>query len=370
MTTAPPSPHDDPAATLSWLRQQVSTELTSALQHRRSGTAHIGPETAEAFEVAERLAAGGKRLRAAFAYLGWTGYADTPDPAHVLRAGVGLELFHLAALVHDDVIDASHQRRGQPAAHRQFARHHELAQMISDPEDFGTAAAILLGDLLVAMAGGELSAAAAPLPAQAGARVRDLVTEMMSEVTMGQYLDIYAQSAAWSTDPEQDLERAHRVVRSKSARYSVEHPMLLGAAIAGAGPEDLSTTRAIGLPIGEAFQMRDDLLGVFGDPEVTGKPSSDDLREGKRTVLITTALTLAEPDQADRIRRSLGGPISEDDITDIRRILTSCGAVDAVESLITARAEQALTAIQQSGWPSPARDLAQHLAEAAITRST
>lgn len=360
----------DPDVTLTWLRRRVSADLDDIWARRREDSAHIGPEVDRAFIVAQRLLSGGKRLRAAFAYLGWAAYSDTETHGPVVRAAVGLELFHLAALVHDDVIDASQQRRGVSAAHRQFSQAHREAQLLGDPEEFGDAAAILLGDLLVVMSTGELAEAAAALPQGPAERTREVVTGMTAEVTMGQYLDIYAQCAPWSSDPARDLDRAYRVVRSKSARYSVEHPMLLGAAMAGADAEQARTASAVGLPIGEAFQMRDDLLGVFGDPRVTGKPSGDDLREGKRTVLITTALTRATPAQADQIRGALGGPLTDDDVANIRQILTTCGAVAEVERLIANRAEQARAVIDESGWPDPAKDLARHLAQAAIARST
>lgn len=363
----------DPAATLDWLRHHVTTDLEAALEDSRSRTTGVGPEIAETYAIGRRLLRGGKRLRAAFAYLGWVGHtggAQEADPAAVLRAGVGLEFFQMAALVHDDVIDGSQTRRGMPAAHHQFAEQHGARQMMHDEGRFGQAGAILLGDLMMVLATHELAEAAAMLPAEPASTTRRIVTDMMSEVTLGQYLDIYAQSAPWSAQPAEDVERAHRVVVSKSARYSVEHPLLLGAAIAGADGEQLATTRAIGLPIGEAFQLRDDVLGIFGDPEVTGKPSGDDLREGKRTLLITTALAATDPARAEQIRAVLGSAVSDDDVAMVREILTDTGALAQVEQMITDRSEQALAAIDASAWPAPAQDLARHLARAAISRST
>lgn len=344
------------------------------METSRSRTTGVGPEVAAAYEVGRRLLSGGKRLRAAFAYLGWVGHAakaqeGDPAPA-VLRAAVGLEFFQMAALVHDDVIDDSHTRRGMPAAHRQFAEQHRAGQMMHDEGAFGRAGAILLGDLMMVLATHELAEAAAMLPPEPATTARRIVTDMMSEVTLGQYLDVYAQSDPWSPQPTDDVERAHRVVVSKSARYSVEHPMLLGAALAGADDDQLVTTSAIGLPIGEAFQLRDDVLGVFGDPQVTGKPSGDDLREGKRTLLVTTALATAEPARAEQLRNVLGTPVTNDDVAMVRQILSDSGALAQVEQMITDRSEQALAAIDASGWPAPAQDLARHLARAAITRST
>src|SRR5699024_3216891 len=178
--------------------------------------------------------------------------------------------------------------------------------MLGSAERFGTSAAVLLGDLLLVAARRELEQAVAQCALQAQARSRTIISDMMTEVTVGQYLDIYAQSVPWSQDPAVDLDRARRVIRSKSARYSIEHPLRLGAALAGANEEQLGLCSRIGLPIGEAFQLRDDVLGVYGDPEITGKPAGDDLREGKRTVLLTLAVLRAGAEQRDLLRRHIG----------------------------------------------------------------
>src|SRR5690625_5165873 len=164
----------EPAATLTWLRETVSTELTRAIEESERRTAHVGPEVSAAYTVAKRLLAGGKRLRAAFAFLGWAGHGRTAEPDVALRAGVGLEFFQLAALVHDDLIDASETRRGIPAAHHQFAQRYRDERMLHDAQGFGQAAAILLGDLLVVLANHELGAATASVPGPAGERAHRL----------------------------------------------------------------------------------------------------------------------------------------------------------------------------------------------------
>src|SRR5699024_9685911 len=193
---------------------------------------------------------------------------------------------------------------------------------------------------------------------------------VMAEVTVGQYLDIYAQSAPWADDPEVDLDRARRVIKAKSARYSVEHPLALGAAMAGANRAGCEAIRAVGLPVGEAFQMRDDVLSVFGDPSVTGKPAGDDLREGKRTVLVTSAMTLASPPEIEILRSRIGDPdLTEDQVVEVREILTSCGALAAVEELITQRAATAQAAIDALDLPPEQDQLLRELATAAITRN-
>ncbi len=191
----------------------------------------------------------------------------------------------------------------------------------------------------------------------------------MAEVTVGQYLDIYAQSAPWSSDPAVDLDRARRVIRSKSARYSVEHPLVIGAATAGADDATLTALHEVGLPIGEAFQLRDDVLGVFGDPATTGKPAGDDLREGKRTVLVALAMTRAGDADRARLQGMVGRPdLTADDVEQARDILRRSGAVDAVETLIVERYRSGLDALASSGIPAAAQAQLAELAGAAIER--
>lgn len=357
-----------PKDSLTLLRNAVSTRLTERLVRYQDELSYVGHEVQDLFDIAGPLLDRGKRLRAGFVAAGWRSFGGAPLAQAEVQAGSGVELFQLAALVHDDIMDASLTRRGLPAAHLQFARLHTEREMISDAGAFGMAGALLLGDLLLVAAESELHAALAPLPEREHA-ARTVFEHMMAEVTVGQYLDIYAQSAPWSKDPSVDLERARRVIKAKSARYSVEHPLALGAAMAGADEGELAAVRRIGLPVGEAFQLRDDVLSVFGDPQVTGKPAGDDLREGKRTVLVTLAMTLASTAEVEVLKRSIGNPdLSEDQVVQVRGILTSCGALGQVEELIDERATTARAAIDAMGLDASAAALLHKLSDAAITR--
>ena len=212
-----------------------------------------------------------------------------------------LELFQAAALIHDDVMDGSDTRRGQPAVHRRFAALHRGNHWLGSSEDFGVAGAILAGDLCLSWcdemyAGSGLS----PESLAAGRAVFDL---MRTELMCGQYLDMLEQVQATTT-----VDRARHVILYKSAKYSVQQPLLLGGTLAGASRELLATYDVYGRALGEAFQLRDDVLGVFGDPATTGKPAGDDLREGKRTVLVAVTLERCSPAEAAVVRRSLGDP--------------------------------------------------------------
>lgn len=352
---------------LSALRNKVSDHLTHVLERHRTQFSEIGPEVSDLFDVASPLLARGKRLRAAFLATGWRSFSGEPLAFPEIQAGAGLELFQLAALVHDDLMDDSLARRGLPAAHLQFRSLHDERAMISDGETFGAAGALLLGDLLLVAAQSELDAAVRMSTDPATAR--QIVQEMMAEVTVGQYLDIYAQSAPWSTDPTVDLDRAKRVIRAKSARYSVEHPLAIGAAMAGASPEQRQGIRAVGLPVGEAFQLRDDVLSVFGDSDVTGKPTGDDFREGKRTVLVTVAMTLASAPEVEILRTAIGDPnLTDAQVDEVRKILTSSGAVEHVEELIAAKSQTALVAIDALGLSEEKAALLREVSSSAVTR--
>lgn len=354
---------------LAQLRDAVSAHLSTTMEKYRSSFAHVGPEVSDLFDVAEPLLDRGKRLRAGFLAAGWRLFGGQELHEAEVRAGAGLELFQLAALIHDDLMDSSPKRRGLPAAHHQFASIHKDRGMTANRQTFGNAGALLLGDFLLVAAESELQAALDAAPEHAVA-ARAVFEEMMAEVTFGQYLDIYAQSAPWSPDPQVDVERAQRVIRSKSARYSVEHPLVLGAVMAGAPQEGITAVREIGLPVGEAFQLRDDVLGVFGDPSVTGKPAGDDLREGKRTLLVTLAMTSASRDEVDYLQANLGNAdLTDADVERIRHILTTSGAVDHVEAIIAQRSEVAIEAITRLDADSQNTQILLRLAESAISRS-
>lgn len=356
---------------LSELRQAVSTRVTASIAELAERHGAIGPEVADLFTISRDLLSGGKRLRAAFAAAGWAAFGGEDLATPVVRAGSGLELFQMAALVHDDIIDASTTRRGMPAAHRQLARRHGELGMDGDPDRFGENGALLLGDLLLVAAQQEVEGGLEGLPEPARRRSRSILLAMMAEVTVGQYLDIYAQAAPWSEDPAVDLDRARRVIRSKSANYSVQQPLRLGAAMAGAEDAGLAACTAFGLPVGEAFQLRDDLLGVFGDPAVTGKPAGDDLREGKRTVLVASAMTRASTRQRDVLQKSLGNAeLHADEIDAVRAILHATGADREVEDLIAERVAEGLAVLETAPVSPQADAVLRALVQAAVSRTS
>lgn len=346
----------------------VAARLDLFLDEIRARSGEYGPDAVLFLDAAAATLQGGKRLRARFCHAGWLAATDTPagDPLWGLAAA--LEVFQSAALVHDDLIDNSDTRRGRPASHRALESAHRRAGWHGDAAAFGRSSAVLLGDLLVAWSDDLLEETLSAHPHAAATRAE--YAQMRRDVTVGQMLDITEESA-WSVNPPAVLlERALRVASLKSARYSVEEPIVLGATLGGAGQKSLSALRAFGHPVGMAFQLRDDVLGVFGDAALTGKPAGDDLREGKRTALIAVARDRLDSEERRRLDAGIGDQdLSPDDVDTLQRMIRACGALAHVERMIdeyTTEAERALTAADLS---TEAEAALGELAAAAVARS-
>ena len=361
-------------------RDAISAAITGFLTEQSAVLDSMGPELAPVHLMAGQLLCGGKRIRPAFCVWGYIaagGSTDEADLRPLLTAAASLDVLHVSALVHDDVMDSSDLRRGRPAAHRQFEALHSTAGWLGDSVAFGKAGAILLGDLLVMWSAQMLQAAG--LNQSALERALPIVEAMRTEVTCGQYLDIVAQAhplrqkapAIGSVRPsiELALDEANRVVEYKSARYTVQRPSQIGAALGGGDDQLYYALGAYGSPLGRAFQFRDDLLGVYGDPQLTGKPAGDDLREGKRTVLVAHAFAHADEAGRQLLLRRLGDPdLGADGIADLQQVITESGARDAVESMISEGYERALKALHDVDMTDEGRAGLTSLADAAVRR--
>lgn len=345
------------------LRSQIESELSAFLSDQREQLAAIGSELDPvSSSLTEYVLNGGKRLRPLFAYWGFLGAGGIHNQS-IIRACASLELIQACALIHDDVMDGSDTRRGYPAIHKRFETLHRTEGLSGPSEGFGLAAAILLGDLALVWA--DKMFHSANIEADPLRRALTVLDDMRVEIMAGQYLDVLEQALA-----SQSIERSLRVARLKSAKYTVERPLHFGAALAGAGPEILDAYSRYGMPLGQAFQLRDDLLGVFGDPEETGKPAGDDLREGKRTVLIAAALEGATGTQAAFIEQHLGrATLGVHDVMSMREIIIDTGAVRVVEEMIENGLTEALDALENSDIESNARIKLTELALAATRRT-
>ncbi len=313
----------------------------------------------------DSLLAGGKRLRPAFCYWGWRG-AGGDDRPEIFAAAASLELLQASALIHDDVMDGSDTRRGQPAAHRRFEAMHRGAAWRGSAEGFGAGAAILLGDVCLTWCDEMFHGSG--MPADALRRAQPIYNVMRTEVMCGQFLDLVGQAQGPGPDGRAMVEAALRIVKYKSAKYTIERPLQLGAALAGS--DAMEAMSAYGLPLGAAFQLRDDVLGVFGDPAQTGKPAGDDLREGKRTVLIALTLERATSFQAKTVESLLGDPaLDESGVEQLRSLIVGTGALDACERMIDQHAAEASSALAAAPLTSEAREALAALTVAATSRS-
>ena len=355
----------------------IDAHLKAFFDTKRDDVSSISDDLIPLVDYSRGLLAGGKRFRARFCYWGYRAIAgingsqppqSADHPAFVLATA--LEVFHAAALVHDDIMDKSDTRRGDASAHRHFESRHREAGFAKDPAHYGESAALMVGDLLLAWSSELVTKALSEITTPAViAAVRGEFHQMWNEVTMGQFLDIHEESCWPVVASDQRFERVMRVVTYKSAKYSMEAPLRLGAALAAGTNEQRDSLSAFGLPLGVAFQLRDDMLGVFGDPEETGKPAGDDLREGKRTVLIA----LAEATMSSGVRRvfeeMLGNPeVTEEQISVMQSTLNESGAVAQVEQIIEESAERALTALDQARLDGEAAAELRRLADAVVSR--
>ncbi|WP_247045121.1 polyprenyl synthetase family protein [Arthrobacter rhizosphaerae] len=346
----------------------VAGKLNDFLTSRQNIMSTISQDIDPLMGSIANLVTGGKRLRALMCYWGWRGAGGNASASEVVTAGSALELFQAAALIHDDIIDRSDTRRGGPSVHRRFTQLHADQGWSLDSERFGHAAAILTGDLCLSFS--EESFTDIGERAASGSQARLIFNLMRAEVMAGQYLDILEEVAGPVRDRAGAVTRAQSIIRFKSAKYSTEHPLALGGALAGASEELLRGYSAFALPLGEAFQLRDDVLGVFGDPATTGKPAGDDLKEGKRTVLVAFALDLATPQESAFIDSCLGRPdLTDEDIAEIRRIIVDCGALQATEVLIDEFGSAAFAALDLLPLEDLPKTALRKLAEATVSRA-
>jgi geranylgeranyl diphosphate synthase type I len=345
-------------------RARVEERLEAFLTGKASDAKSRALPTLAVEELWAFLAAGGKRIRPVLCACGWHAAGGGPEPAGLVSAGAALEMFHAFALIHDDIMDRSDSRRGKPTVHRCMAAEFTLTHSPADADQLGVGAAILIGDLALTWSD-ELLHGIGMAPDRLIAAL-SLIDEMRTEVMYGQYLDLTCGAA-----PEARTDEPLTVIRYKTAKYTIERPLQLGAALAGADRRLLDGLSAFAIPLGEAFQLRDDLLGIFGDPDETGKSRLDDLREGKRTVLVALALAAADEGQEADLRAALGDQaLTEDAARRAREIITATGAAAGVERMIEERYGQALDALAAAALPEPVDHSLRAIARSAAWRTS
>ena len=314
-------------------------------------------------EISRLVNAGGKRLRPAFCHLAFVGAGGDANSAKLVDAQAALELLHASALLHDDVIDGSLTRRGEPTTHVRYTKTHENNSWASESRRFGEGAAVLVGDLAFVYADQLMNIASGD--------VAKIWNEMRIELNIGQYLDLLG-----SAQRERNLTKAERVCRYKSAKYTVERPLQLGAVLAAPerSEELMLALSKYGLPLGDAFQMRDDVLGAFDATQsgksATGKPVGDDLREGKPTPLLAMAYQLANTAQKQVLDLVGSTKITDQDVNKIQEVIKQTGALDELESKISALTAEAISGIKQAPITQSAIDSLIELAEFVSQRAT
>jgi geranylgeranyl diphosphate synthase type I len=341
---------------------RVDGRLADLLAAEQDRWRALDRDLTEPLAVLRRLVdAGGKRLRPAFCHWAFVGAGGDPDDPRVVDAGAAFEMLHAFALVHDDVMDGSETRRGEPAAHVRFAATHRAAGWRGESRRFGEGAAVLAGDLAHVYADVLLG----DVPAD----VAGVWHALRLELDVGQYLDLIGTARG-----ERDPTVARRISLYKSGRYTVERPLHLGAALAGRLPDLRDALSAYGVPVGEAFQLRDDVLGVFGDPSRTRKPIGEDLREGKPTPLLaaTVARTRADGDRdaLARLDRVGAGDMTADDVAAVQRTIVDSGALAEIEDDIERLTARAVDAIDAAEVTPAAREELVDLARYVAARDT
>jgi geranylgeranyl diphosphate synthase, type I len=344
------------------LVEGVDAELRRFLRDQRRAFAAHDRDVLGLFDELDRvIASGGKRLRPLFCCLGvMAAGAEVGDRA--VRAAAALELLHTFAIVHDDVMDRSRTRRGAPATWVHLEGLHRERGYRGDAEGFGLAGAVLLGDLALVLAGRAFRESGFPDARLLTAQER--YDRMRTEVVAGQYLDVLAANRGIADEPE-----ARRIAFLKSGGYTVEGPLQIGALLAGGSGDLLSCLSTYGVSLGEAFQLRDDVLGVFGDPDVTGKDRDSDLREGKRTVLVARAAAAAGPDDRAFLEERLGrANLGPGEVERARRIIEETGALDGTLALIEELVAAATAAVDRAVIPEEAAELLERMAELVAVR--
>jgi geranylgeranyl diphosphate synthase type I len=337
-----------PAAptSLSHIARRVDARLQLLLDTERTRWSAFDPDLAQPIdEIARLVLAGGKRLRPAFCHWGFVGAGGNPDDQRVIDAGAAFELMHAFALFHDDVMDGSATRRGEPTTHVVMSQLHEKHSWVGESRRFGEGAAILVGDLAFVYADQLLLGAPQP--------VWSVWNELRVELNFGQYLDMLG-----SANSERRLVKAERICRYKSGKYTIERPLHLGAVLAAPEKAEqlLPALSAYGLPLGDAFQMRDDVMGAFGETSVTGKPVGDDLREGKPTPLMAMATARANAAQLGILQLVGSTVLNDAQVADVQTVIRETGALEQLEQQITSLTNEAIEAVGKAPLSQEARN--------------
>ena len=343
------------------LRSDIYQHLSILVEKYCAELTELDPQLTLVAEALKDYLSEGKRFRSIFALIGYLGAGGELKP-EIYRAAAALEFLQACALIHDDLMDGSDTRRGKPSIHKQFEMLHSA--------QFGSSAAILIGDL--ALTWNERAFHESGINKAEQIAVNPIHDVMRTELMAGQFLDVLEQTKSGAESFS--IERSLKIARYKSGKYSIERPLHFGAALALASyseklSEYLTIYSEYGLPLGEAFQLRDDLLGIYGDPEQTGKPAGDDLREGKRTALIAYAHDRGSQEVKALLEKKLGTDLNQNEIEELRTAIIETGAVTHVEEVIAKLSKEALASIQRDELTSESKQLLREMIDQVVNRT-
>ncbi len=321
-----------PPAELTEIAARVQIRLGEILAAERQEWAALDPSLDEPLgDLADMVLGGGKRIRPAYCHWGWLIGGGDPGGDGALDGGCALEILHAFALAHDDVMDGSDTRRGAPTVWRKFVQRHRDRRWLGEDRRFGEAAAVLVGDMAMVLADRTLG--------EVTPETRAVWDGLRTELNMGQFLDVVGSARGSATADE-----ARKIIEHKTARYTVVRPLQLGAALAGR-PDLAEPLARHGRPVGMAFQLRDDVMGAFGDPAATGKPVGDDLREGKPTLLMALARSAATQSQR-AVLEAVGSEMDDETVAGVQQVIVDTGALARLEDEISDLLEEALDALE------------------------
>ncbi|HEX7456729.1 MAG TPA: polyprenyl synthetase family protein [Candidatus Nanoarchaeia archaeon] len=349
---------------LTWYKSQLEPFLDAYFDHKISEASKVHPEAVVLSEGVRRFVRnGGKRVRPAFAYCAYVASGGRSLEA-ILYASAALEVLHAWALIHDDIIDNANIRRGKPSVHKVFEDFHRKRGFRGNAENFGVYAAILVGDLAFSYADELLNTA--PFPAGRIRRAKEYYDLMKKQVIFGEYLDVVAPLKKQIT--ERDLLT---ILEYKTAKYTIERPTHIGAILAGAEEDILQVFSSYAIPLGQAFQIQDDIMGTFSSEEKIGKPVDSDIKEGKRTLLVLKAYEYSKRAERKFLDKVLGNQLAgEAEIENVRQIIRECGALEYSQELAYKLIKKAKGAILQAKLVEEGREYLLQAADYLLTRST
>jgi len=337
---------------------RVDALLAQTLEENQQRWAPLQRDLHTIFEEIQALVlGGGKRLRPQFSHWGWVAAGGDPASAESPRIGAAIELLHAAALFHDDVIDDADTRRSRQSTHKSFAESHATNGWVGESRRFGEGSAILIGDITYVLSDS--------LSNSLSSEARLVWHDLRLEMNIGQFLDVLG-----SARQTREISEADLICRMKSAKYTIERPLHLGAVAADPkrGTALMPMLSAYGLPLGDAFQMRDDILGAFGDTAITGKPVGGDFREGKPTPLLARACSVATAQQLEILNMVGALELTDEDIAKIQQVVIDTGALRAMEDVISTNHAQAVQALNKSEMQGESFDALVHLADVVTQR--